>query len=153
MRIHFSLSSIFLLCSVAGAAPAAPPASSWHTLDIESLDCRIDVPLTPPGDGRSVQMTGVSRGDSAGSATRGVRIQNYADSELIQGEVPQLRPGQFFLDVRGRRRGRAGGARDDRFLRRAGASIRGAGERRVVRLRPGTAPGGGDDHPHRVALA
>lgn len=94
-----SLLAISLLSSTAGAVSAEPPASAWHTLEIESLGCRIDVPLTPPDDESSIRMTDVSRGDAADPTRGWVRIQNYAEADLIQGEVPQLRPGHFFLEV------------------------------------------------------
>lgn len=95
-----SVFAISLLSLTCGALSAGPVASTWHTLEIENLGCQISVPLKPPGDESSVRMTGEDRNFSAGSGEGYTRLQNYSEAELLQGEVPQMRPGQFFLEIK-----------------------------------------------------
>lgn len=95
-----SLFAMTLLTLASTVGSAGPPASAWHTLEIENLGCQVSVPLESPGDECSVRVSGDGKSPSTGSGEVHVRVQNYTEAELIWGEVPQMRPGQFFLEIR-----------------------------------------------------
>jgi hypothetical protein len=84
-------------------ADAAPSGPRWHEVKELALGFRLEVPVFAPKLEEALRITR-DRSTLPAEGEAQVRIQNYSDDELSPGEVPSLRPGQFWIEVVAARR-------------------------------------------------
>ena len=91
--------AVWVAALAISAFPAAGQKPRWHTLVLHPLGCELSVPVMPPRFEEGLQISADGGSLPAGAKQLYIRIQNFAEDDLIPGEVPRLRPGHFVFEV------------------------------------------------------